>query len=88
MHRRRLCAKLDAAGVPNSPLLAVDQVACHPQTEAVGMLTACDDGVRLAGIPLTFDGMRPRSRARAPKLGEHNARWLEKAKDESIAQRL
>ena len=42
-----LCAKLDAAGVPNSPLLAVDQVACHPQTEAVGMLTACDDGVRL-----------------------------------------
>jgi crotonobetainyl-CoA:carnitine CoA-transferase CaiB-like acyl-CoA transferase len=80
-----LCAKLDAAGVPNSPLLAVDQVACHPQTEAVGMLTACDDGVRLAGIPLTFDGMRPRSRARAPKLGEHNARWLEKAKDESIA---
>jgi len=60
-------------------------VACHPQTEAVGMLTACDDGVRLAGIPLTFDGIRPCSRARAPKLGEHNTRWLEKAKDESIA---
>jgi crotonobetainyl-CoA:carnitine CoA-transferase CaiB-like acyl-CoA transferase len=80
-----LCAKLDAAGVPNSPLLTVDQVARHPQTEAVGMLAACDDGVRFAGIPLTLDGTRPRSPARAPELGEHNARWLEQAKDASIA---
>jgi crotonobetainyl-CoA:carnitine CoA-transferase CaiB-like acyl-CoA transferase len=80
-----LCAKLDEAGVPNSPLLTADQVARHPQTEAVGMLAACDDGVRFAGIPLTFDGTRPRSPARAPKLGEHNARWLEQAKDAPIA---
>jgi crotonobetainyl-CoA:carnitine CoA-transferase CaiB-like acyl-CoA transferase len=80
-----LCAKLDAAGVPNSPLLSADQVARHPQTEAVGMLAACDEGVRFAGIPLTFDGTRPRSPARAPKLGEHNGQWLEQAKDASVA---
>jgi crotonobetainyl-CoA:carnitine CoA-transferase CaiB-like acyl-CoA transferase len=80
-----LCVKLDAAGVPNSPLLTADQVARHPQTEAVGMLGVCDDGVRFAGIPLTFDGTRPRSPARAPKLGEHNSEWLEQAKDASIA---
>jgi crotonobetainyl-CoA:carnitine CoA-transferase CaiB-like acyl-CoA transferase len=80
-----LCAKLDAAGVPNSPLLTADQVARHPQTEAVGMLVACDGGVRFAGIPLTFDGTRPRSPARAPKLGEHNGQWLEQAKDASVA---
>jgi hypothetical protein len=41
--------------------------------------------VRFAGIPLTFDGTRPRSPARAPKLGEHNGRWLEQAKDASVA---
>jgi crotonobetainyl-CoA:carnitine CoA-transferase CaiB-like acyl-CoA transferase len=80
-----LSAKLDAAGVPNSPLLTADQVARHPQTEAVSMLVACDDGVRFAGIPLTFDGTRPRSPARAPKLGEHNGQWLEQAKDASVA---
>src|SRR5579885_586429 len=65
----RLGRVLDEAGVPNSPLLTADQVARHPQTEAVGMLAPTqEDGLRLAGIPLTMDGVRPRSRSRAPKL--------------------
>lgn len=65
---------LDAAGVPNAPLLSVDQVACHPQTEAVGMLApAVEDGPRLVGIPISFDGQRWRGRGSAPALGEHNA---------------
>lgn len=77
---------LDEAGVPNSPLLTVDQVARHPQTEAVGMLAPAEgDDLRLGGIPLTVDGVRPRSRARAPKLGEHNARWLAQTKDQPLA---
>jgi crotonobetainyl-CoA:carnitine CoA-transferase CaiB-like acyl-CoA transferase len=65
---------LDAAGVPNAPLLTVDQVADHPQTRALDMTVRCEgDDIELMGIPLTFDGARPRARAIAPKLGEHNA---------------
>lgn len=65
---------LDLAGVPNSPLLTVDQVASHPQTTALGMLASCnDDELKLAGIPLSLDSQRPRSTKRAPALGEHNS---------------
>jgi len=73
---------LDEAGVPNSPLLSVDQVADHPQTAALGMLAACaDDDLALAGIPLSFDGQRPRSARRAPQLGEHNPQWKPAGED-------
>jgi crotonobetainyl-CoA:carnitine CoA-transferase CaiB-like acyl-CoA transferase len=65
---------LDKAGVPNAPLLTVDQVAEHPQTRALDMMTRCGtDGIDLVGVPLAFDGKRPRARAAAPKLGEHDA---------------
>jgi crotonobetainyl-CoA:carnitine CoA-transferase CaiB-like acyl-CoA transferase len=65
---------LDEAGVPNAPLLSVDQVAKHPQTEAVGMLApAVEGGPRLVGIPISFDGKRPRTPGSSPGLGEHNA---------------
>jgi crotonobetainyl-CoA:carnitine CoA-transferase CaiB-like acyl-CoA transferase len=65
---------LDAAGVPNAPLLDVDQVAKHPQTRALGMMERCaDDDIELVGIPLAFDGVRPRTRTPAPALGQHNA---------------
>lgn len=67
-----LSAKLDALGVPNSPLLAVDEVARHPQTEALQMSIDCD-GLRLMGIPLAFDARRPRTERPAPQLGEHDA---------------
>jgi crotonobetainyl-CoA:carnitine CoA-transferase CaiB-like acyl-CoA transferase len=69
-----LGAVLDGAGVPNAPLLNVDQVAGHPQTEALGMIAACgNDELGLVGIPLSFGAERPRSERRAPGLGEHNA---------------
>ncbi len=65
---------LDAAGVPNAPLLAVDEVAAHPQTRALDMIARCDnDEIELVGIPLAFDGTRPRARTAAPALGEHDA---------------
>jgi crotonobetainyl-CoA:carnitine CoA-transferase CaiB-like acyl-CoA transferase len=81
-----LAKTLDDAGVPNSPLLTVDQVARHPQAAAVGMVAPCeDDNLRLAGIPLTLNGTRPRSHTRAPKLGEHDARWLKQSKDDPVA---
>lgn len=70
---QQLGTLLDAAGVPNAPLLTVDQVAGHPQTLALGMLGTCDgDTLDLAGIPISFDGVRPRATAPAPGLGEHD----------------
>jgi crotonobetainyl-CoA:carnitine CoA-transferase CaiB-like acyl-CoA transferase len=65
---------LDDAGVPNAPLLTTDQVARHPQTRALDMMVRCsDDDIEVVGIPLAFDGRRPRARTAAPTLGQHNA---------------
>lgn len=66
---------LDAAGVPNAPLLSVDEVAQHPQAEALGMMVECEDGLSLATIPISFDGRRPHNTRRAPRLGENNAEF-------------
>jgi crotonobetainyl-CoA:carnitine CoA-transferase CaiB-like acyl-CoA transferase len=71
-----LSMQLDEAGVPNAPLLTVDQVAEHPQTIALDMTVTCeDDDLALVGVPLAFDGERPRTRKRAPRLGQDNALW-------------
>jgi crotonobetainyl-CoA:carnitine CoA-transferase CaiB-like acyl-CoA transferase len=65
---------LDDAGVPNAPLLGVDEVTSHPQTRALDMTVRCtDDDIELIGVPLSFDGVRPRARTAAPALGQHNA---------------
>jgi crotonobetainyl-CoA:carnitine CoA-transferase CaiB-like acyl-CoA transferase len=78
---------LDAAGVPNAPILAVDQVATHPQTAALGMLAPCDnDELPLVGVPLVVNGERPRDRRPPPSLGEHNPILVAPAKDETLAQ--
>lgn len=69
-------ARLDAAGVPNAPIQSVDQVVAHPQTEALGIVQ-CAPGLdmRLVGLPLSFDGVRPAFRRVAPDLGEHNGEF-------------
>jgi len=65
--------RLDAAGVPNAPIQSVDQVVAHPQTRALGIVQdAPDVDMRLVGLPLSFDGMRPAFRRVAPDLGQHN----------------
>lgn len=75
-------AALDAAGVPNAPLLTVDRVFEHPQTGALDLLRPCEgDDLPLVGTPLAFDGERPRAAGRAPGLGQHNAQTLGKASD-------
>lgn len=69
-----VCAALDEAGVPNSPLLDVAGVADSEQTEALGMLSPCaEDTLPLVGTPITFDGVRYRSDSKAPGLGQHNS---------------
>ncbi|PWL18498.1 carnitine dehydratase [Falsochrobactrum shanghaiense] len=66
-----LGAALDAVGVPNCPLLSIDKVWTHPQTEAVGILTEAD-GQKWVGLPFTIDDARPTSGGAAPALGAHN----------------
>ena len=72
-----MAARLDAAGVPNAPVHGIDQVAQHPQTEAVGMLRGDREGpLRFFGLPFSLDGERPGRDEPAPPLGEGNA-WLD-----------
>jgi crotonobetainyl-CoA:carnitine CoA-transferase CaiB-like acyl-CoA transferase len=79
---QELMGQLDAVGVPNAPLQAIDQVAAHPQTAAVGVLQDGPPGsLRTVGMPLTFDGVRPAYDRVAPGLGEHNEAVLRPARD-------
>jgi crotonobetainyl-CoA:carnitine CoA-transferase CaiB-like acyl-CoA transferase len=72
--REALASALDQAGVPNAPIQTVDQVLAHPQTAAVEIIKASEPGaLEMAGIPVTFDGVRPRASGPAPALGEHNS---------------
>jgi len=64
-------AALDKYQVPNCPLLGIDQVWAHPQTEAVGILTEAG-GQKWVGLPITLDDVRPTSGGTAPTLGAHN----------------
>jgi crotonobetainyl-CoA:carnitine CoA-transferase CaiB-like acyl-CoA transferase len=73
-----MAARLDAAGVPNAPVHGMDQVALHPQTEAVGMLRGDLEGpLRFFGLPFSLDGERPERNEPAPLLGEGDE-WLER----------
>jgi len=78
-----MAARLDAAGVPNAPVHGMDQVAAHPQTEAVGMLRGDMAGpLRFFGLPFSLDGERPGREEPAPPLGDDNA-WLDELLDET-----
>lgn len=66
--------RLEAGGIPSAPIQHVGEVLDHPQTTALGILQPAPDGtdMRLAGLPLSFDGERPPYRAAPPALGEDN----------------
>lgn len=72
-------ARLDAAGIPNSPIQTVDQVAADPQTAAIGMIQRWmgETALSLVGLPLSFDGVRPVLAKLAPRLGEDNPEILD-----------
>lgn len=78
-----LVARLREAGVPSSPILTLDQVLQEPQTLASGMLVGAGHprlpDYRSIGLPIQWDGRRPRVRRVPPLLGEHSAdvlTWL------------
>lgn len=80
--------RLDAAGVPNAPLLDIGQVAGHPQTQALDMtVKSAPDDIELMGVPLAFEGRRPRARSAAPALGQHNGILEEEADVPASASR-
>ncbi len=65
-------ADLERAGIPCAPLQTIDQVMAHPQTEALDILKTGPDQTQYVGLPLRFDGARPKRNGPAPRLGENN----------------
>jgi crotonobetainyl-CoA:carnitine CoA-transferase CaiB-like acyl-CoA transferase len=71
--------RLEAAGIPCSPVQDIGQMLAHPQTAALGLVQPVpDSGMKFVGLPLRFDGRRPAPRARPPKLGEHTGEFINK----------
>lgn len=62
------------AGVPCAPVNDVAELAASEQLAAMEMLqTLPGSGLRVVGLPLSFDGVRPAPTGGAPKLGADNA---------------
>lgn len=71
---KALMARLDAVGIPNAPLQAVDAVAAHPQTAALEIIRSGPEGsLPVVGLPISFDGERPAFEWPTPSLGEHTS---------------
>ncbi|HWT10427.1 MAG TPA: hypothetical protein VN329_14780, partial [Roseomonas sp.] len=55
----------------------IGEVAGSAQFAAVDIVQALPDGgPKVVGLPISFDGERPRSARGAPRLGEHNVEVL------------
>jgi crotonobetainyl-CoA:carnitine CoA-transferase CaiB-like acyl-CoA transferase len=73
-------ARLDAAGIPNSPIQSLDQVVADAQTAALGIIQQAPESsaLSLVGLPLSFDGVRPPFVKPAPRLGEDNSEIIDR----------
>ena len=82
--RANLAAALDAADVPNGPVLAIDEVVADPHVAPRSMVQGFAHpalGTRPAlRLPFRFEGRDDLEIARPPLLGEHT--------DEVLGQRL
>jgi crotonobetainyl-CoA:carnitine CoA-transferase CaiB-like acyl-CoA transferase len=75
--RQEWADALDEAGVPCAPINDLRDVLEHPQTAATGMVQPVPGlDLSLIGLPISFDGERPRIRRAPPALGEHNQEIL------------
>ena len=72
--------RLDAAGIPNSPIQTLDKVVSDAQTAALGIIQQWvgSPALSLVGMPLSFDGTRPAFAKTAPRLGEDNAATIDR----------
>jgi crotonobetainyl-CoA:carnitine CoA-transferase CaiB-like acyl-CoA transferase len=65
-------ARMDAAGIPCSPVQNIAQMVDHPQTAALNLLQSIPGTeMKHFGLPLSFDRQRPRPVGPPPALGEH-----------------
>ncbi len=75
--RAHWMAALEKAGVPCSPVNDIAQLADSEQMQAVDLMrTLPGSGMKIVGLPISFDRQRPHPSADSPKLGEHNAEVL------------
>jgi formyl-CoA transferase/CoA:oxalate CoA-transferase len=72
--------RLTAAGVPAAPVADVADIVNAPQTSALEMMQPVAHpripDLRLAALPLSFDGERAAHRSPPPLVGEHSAEVL------------
>jgi formyl-CoA transferase len=69
--------RLARAGVPAAPLQDAAEVAADAQTIALGMIQReAEASLPGIGLPLSFDGVRPRPTGSAPRLGADTAHVL------------
>jgi formyl-CoA transferase len=75
-------AALGRVGVPSAPVNNIADLAATEQLQAVDLLRELPgSGLRIVGLPISFDGKRPHPRSDSPKLGEHNAEVLETVRE-------
>ena len=71
--RAHWLAVLEKVGVPCAPVNDIAELAKSEQLKAVDMIrTLPASGMRVVGLPLSFDKQRPAPQTDSPKLGEHN----------------
>ncbi|TXL73919.1 CoA transferase [Vineibacter terrae] len=72
-------AALEKAGVPCAPVNDIADLARSEQMQAVDLMrTLPGSGMKVVGLPISFDRQRPHPRSDSPRLGEHNAEVLGK----------
>jgi formyl-CoA transferase len=65
------------AGVPCAPVNDIAELAETAQLEAMDMMrTLPGSELKIVGLPITFDRVRPHPRSDSPRLGEHNIEVL------------
>ncbi|WP_025776885.1 CaiB/BaiF CoA transferase family protein [Brevibacterium sp. VCM10] len=67
---------LESAGVAVAPVQTTAEMVEHEHTRALGMIAAqSPDEVAVAGLALSFDGVRPRPLEAVHEIGEDNDEW-------------
>jgi crotonobetainyl-CoA:carnitine CoA-transferase CaiB-like acyl-CoA transferase len=65
---------LEGLGIPCAPIHNFQQVMAQPQTHEIGIFQNIPDlDMKVVGLPISFDGLRPPVVHRAPHVGEHTA---------------